>query len=293
MLLVKVPQAPVMAQWKLADLILAIGCGLLLIPSMVRVAQFSWSTDEGGHGPIILGTGLWLLWREWKTTTAIPEVPRPYLSAAGLALLLAVHVVARITGTLELEALSAYAALVLGAYLLVGGAIIRALWFPLLYLTLALHPPEALIALITHPMKILISEWAVSLLHQLGYPVASSGVTIQIAQYELLMAAACAGLNSLLSLSAICLFYVYVRYRAPLPTLLLVGLLVVPVAIFSNFVRVLALILITYHFGESAAQGYLHDFAGLLMFSVALGLVFAGESLFTRLRQWHRERAVA
>jgi exosortase/archaeosortase family protein len=62
-----------------------------------------------------------------------------------------------------------------------------------------------------------------------------------------------------------------------------IALSVIPIAIFSNFVRVLILILITYYLGESAAQGFLHDFAGLTMFAVALLTVFVIDSLFTRL----------
>jgi exosortase/archaeosortase family protein len=66
-------------------------------------------------------------------------------------------------------------------------------------------------------------------------------------------------------------------------------LAVIPVAVFSNFVRVLVLILITYYLGEAAAQGFLHDFAGLLMFAVALFTIFALDSVYSRLAP-HRAR---
>ncbi len=49
----------------------------------------------------------------------------------------------------------------------------------------------------------------------------------------------------------------------------------------SGFIRVLVLILLTYHFGEATAQGFLHDAAGLLMFSVALLTVFAIDQFVT------------
>ena len=65
---------------------------------------------------------------------------------------------------------------------------------------------------------------------------------------------------------------------------------VIPIAVFSNFVRVLILVLITYYLGESAAQGFLHDFAGLTMFAVALLTVFVIDSIFTRLFHLRTER---
>jgi exosortase len=162
----------------------------------------------------------------------------------------------------------------------------RAIWFPLVYLAFTLPPPDTVVAAVTQPIKIAISSWAVSLLHMLGYPVASSGVTIQIGQYQLLVAAACAGLNSIVTLTALCLFYVYLRHRSNMIAFVVVSLAAIPVAIISNFVRVLALVLITYYFGDAVAQGFVHDFAGLLMFSVALLTIFGidqlASPLFTR-----------
>ncbi|NUR44851.1 MAG: exosortase, partial [Sphingomonas sp.] len=183
--------------------------------------------------------------------------------------------------------------LIAGGYLLLGGRLIRSIWFPLLYLALALPPPDTVVAAITQPIKIAISSWAVTLLHALGYPIASSGVTIQIAQYELLVAAACAGLNSIISLGAICMFYGYLRHRQNFPAFIVIALSVIPIAIFSNFTRVLILILVTYYLGESAAQGFLHDFAGLTMFSVALLTVFLIDSLATRILHLRSAREAA
>ncbi|MEP7316422.1 MAG: archaeosortase/exosortase family protein, partial [Sphingomicrobium sp.] len=71
---------------------------------------------------------------------------------------------------------------------------------------------------------------------------------------------------------------------------LIVSLFILPVAIFSNFVRVLILILVTYHLGEAAGQGFLHDFAGLTVFAIALMTIFAIDALATRVRE--RRRAV-
>ena len=268
----------------MADVVFLLGCAALIIPTMIGVARFSWTTEQGGHGPIVLATGIWLLLREIKDARAERTAPkRPWIAALGIAFFLAVFIVARITGILEIEAMTMYPALLLGIYLLVGGQFMRAIWFPLVYLALVLPPPDSVVAAITQPIKIAISEWAVALLHAFGYPIASSGVNIYIAQFELLVAAACAGLNSIISLGAICLFYVYLRHRNNVVAFLLVSLAVIPVAIFSNFVRVIVLILITYYLGEAAAQGFLHDFAGLLMFAVALATIFALDSLYGRI----------
>jgi exosortase len=274
--------APARHAWlTAANAVLALGCAVLVLPTMTNVARLSWSTEQGGHGPLVLVTGIWLLWRELKGKNIEQRAGKLLPGILCLTLAVATFVIARITGILEVEAFAMYGGLVSAAYLIFGGAVIRAIWFPLVYLAFTLPPPDSLVAVITQPVKIHISEWAVDLLYLLGYPVASSGVTIFIAQYQLLVAAACAGLNSIVTLGALCLFYVYLSHRSNFTAFLVVSLAAIPIAMFSNFVRVLVLVLVTYYWGESAAQGFLHDFAGLLMFAVALLSVFAIDQLAT------------
>jgi exosortase len=280
-----------LAGWRLSHLVLAAGFLLFVLSPMIEVARFNWSTEQGGHGPIVMATGLWLLHREFKTARHLARAGNWLLGFAALLILVPLYVVAGITGILELQVFLMYAALVTGAYLLFGAAVLRACWFPILYLAFALPPPDMVVAVVTQPVKIALSSAAVSLLYALGYPVGSSGVVIQIAQYELLVAAACAGLNSLITLSALCMFYVYLKNKDDKYGFWGMALLVVPVAVLANFLRVLILILITYYLGEAAAQGFLHDFAGLLTFAAALASLMALEAIITRIRAGRRSEA--
>lgn len=275
--------APPKSNGTLANAALAVGCLALVLPTMLQVARETWSTEQGGHGPLVLVTGMWALWRELKGRTIERRLGSLALALPLLSGFLVIFVFARITGVIEIEAFSMYGALITGAYLLLGDRIMRSLWFPLLYLAFALPPPDTVVVAITQPIKIAISDWVVSLLSVLGYPMANSGVIIQIGQYQLLVAAACAGLNSIVTLGALCLFYVYLRHRSNLRALLIIAIAAIPVAIISNFVRVLTLVLVTYYFGDATAQGFVHDFAGLLMFAVALLTIFAIDQLITPL----------
>jgi exosortase len=276
-----------------ANIFLALGCLALFLPTMLQVARDSWSTEQGGHGPLVLATGIWALWRELNASKvqARPGALIPSLLLLGL--MLGLFAVARITGVLEVEAFAMYGALISGAYLLWGLALLRAIWFPLVYLAFTLPPPDTVVTAVTQPIKIAISEGAVSLLYLLGFPVASSGVTIQIGQYQLLVAAACAGLNSIVTLTALCVFYVYLRHRSNPIAFVVIALAAIPVAIISNFVRVIVLVLVTYYLGDAAAQGFLHEFAGLLMFSVALLTIFGIDKLAEPLLASRDERVPA
>ncbi len=71
-----------------------------------------------------------------------------------------------------------------------------------------------------------------------------------IGQYDLLIADACSGLNSMVALTGLGLIYVYVvsRYSRWHNALLLLSVL--PVAFAANVIRVMALLLVTYYFGR-------------------------------------------
>jgi len=286
-LLVEVAAPAARSVASVANIILALGCIAIVLPTMVEVAQLSWSTEQGGHGPLVLATGSWLVWRELSQSKVEARPGKLLLGLALLAPVMTIFMFARITGVLEIEAFAMYGSLITAAYLLFGGAVIRAVWFPLVYLAFTLPPPDTVVAAVTQPIKIAISQGVVALLHAAGYPVANSGVTIQIGQYELLVAAACAGLNSIVTLGALCLLYSYLRHRANFAAFLVLSLAAVPVAMISNFVRVLVLVLVTYYLGEAAAQGFVHDFAGLLMFAVALFTIFAVDQLASPLFARH------
>lgn len=264
-------------------MLFAFGALALAVPTMLSVARFSWSTEQGGHGPIVLAIGIWLLARERDGAMPFRKLGSPWVAAAAATVFLTVYIVARITGIIEIEGFAMYGALLTAAYAFVGPTVLRRMWFPILYLALVFPPPDTLVAAITQPIKIWISEGAVNLLHGLGYPIASSGVSIQIAQYDLLVAAACAGLNSIISLAAICLFYIYVRHSTNYRYAVLLMLTIVPVAIFANFIRVVILILLTYYGGDAVAQGFMHDFAGLVMFFISVVTIFAIDALLAPL----------
>ena len=107
----------------------------------------------------------------------------------------------------------------------------------------------------------------------LGYPIARSGVILQMGQYQLMVADACAGLHTLFTLEALGLFYLnLVRHTSALRNGVL-AVLIVPISFTANVIRVMTLTLITYYFGDAAGQGFLHGFAGMVLFISALLLI--------------------
>lgn len=98
---------------------------------------------------------------------------------------------------------------------------------------------------------------------------------ITVGQYQLLVAEACAGLQTMFTLEALGLLYTHMMAYKSAVRSVLMAVLVVPVAFFANVVRVVILVLITYHLGDEVGQGFVHGFAGMVLFAVALVFIMS------------------
>lgn len=265
--------------WPRSVFFALIGLIALAAPTFITLAQQHWTTEEGVHGPIILATGLWLIWRERGWIGAEARPLSGWLWAVPMLALGLVWVFARVFGVQSVETASLYLILVLAATVYLGPAVIRKLWFPIVYMAFLIVPPGSLLVDLTQPLKIWLSSTAADLLYFFGYPVAHTGAIIQVGQYQLLVADACAGLMSLFSLTAIGMFYVHLSWNSNIKRAVILMLAIVPIAVLANLVRVIALILLTYHAGSSVAQGIMHDTAGMITFAFALIGMFAADRI--------------
>ena len=266
------------------------GFALLYLPTLWDWLQGTWDQETQGHELVILVASAWLLFRQRHLLTRLPAARTPAYGNALLVLALGVYVVGRSQQILRLELLSL--TLLLAALLLryKGPAGIKKAWFPLAFQLFALPLPFELVLALTGPLKAGASAAATWLLSAMGYPVGRSGVVMTIGQYQLLVTEACAGLQTMFTLEAMGLLYASLMHRDSTLRNAILAVLVLPVSFFANVIRVMALALVTYHFGDAAGQGFLHGFAGLLLFLVALLLIVAIDGLLGRMLARRRRR---
>lgn len=247
------------------------------------LAQRSWNTEQGAHGPLVLAIGLWLLWHEYQRHQALAAFGHLPTALALLVLAAIGFVLGRMIGMVSLLCLAAWAGMVAVLYAYVGAAMLRRLWFPILFFLFVIPPPYTIVGPATRALKLWLSGTAIDSLGALGYEVAASGNALYVDQYELQLEAACAGLNSMVSLLAIGLFYAYLRRGCGVRHILVLTVLIVPVAIIANLVRVLALILLVHYLGPAVLDTLLHPLAGFLLFFVALALLIVIDAFLSRL----------
>ena len=271
--------------------------GLLVMygPTVFDFLHGPWRGDRNAHGPIVLALSAWFFHFQIKRLreqrVELPVTPAPVLGGSIIVVALGLYVLGRSQG-IPLFELGSLIPLLIGVVLVFFGRRVAArFWFAFFLLLFAVPLPASVVDVLTQPMKIAVSIGSEQVLHWLGYPVARSGVIITIGSYQLLVADACAGLNSLFTLEALGLLYMNVMRHESVFRNVTLATLIVPISFSSNLIRVMVLALLTYHFGDETGQGFLHGFSGMVLFLTALMLIIFIDTLLRALsRRLDRRR---
>lgn len=264
---------------------------ILYIPTYIELYNTVWLTDEQGHGPIVLLVSLFLLWSKRGVLFDIEAGTRA--KTVGYALLLFglfLYVLGR-SQSIQLFDVGSQV-IVLSSIILIGIGLdgLKKLWFPLFFLIFMIPLPGTIVDALTLPMKIAVSNLSEFVLYHLDYPIARDGVILQIGYYKLLVADACAGLHTVFSLEAMGLLYLHLIKRDSLFRNILLGLLIIPISFFANTIRVISLVLITYYYGDEVGQGFVHDFAGFVLFGTALVLIIFVDVLIQKIEVYKQAK---
>jgi exosortase len=246
---------------------------LLLYGPILRLLVSQWWTDpDYGHGFFVPLFSGYILWRERRRWINIERRPSNF---GFLVMLVAVGML--LIGSLGAELfISRVSLLVLIAGMvlfLAGWKMLRAVSFPLAFLIFAIPIPVIVYNQITFPLQLTASRFAAFWLEAVRVPVLRDGNILLLSNYSLEVIEACSGIRSLMSLVALAVAYGYFA-EARLWVRCLLVLLMVPSAIISNALRIMGAGVLAHRFGPDAAEGFLHEFSGWVVFLTALGLIF-------------------
>lgn len=260
-----------------------VGLLILYTPTVQFLSDNLWNTDDQAHGPIILCVVFYLFWQKRQVFLQTKNDFKPVLGGTLLVLGLLMYAVGHSQEILLFEIGSLVPILTGVTLLTLGASNLNQLWFAIFFTIFMIPLPSVVVDLLTNPLKQYISLLAEVILYQLGYPIARSGVTISIGYYQLLVANACSGLHSMFSLSALGFLYLYLMQYKNWSRNLLIIASILPIAFLANLIRVITLILVTYYYGDEVGQGFVHKFAGMLLFTTSLVFIFVFDSVIGKL----------
>ena len=252
----------------LVPLLIAVYAGIL--PSLV----VDWGEDPNySHGflvPLISG---WFVWQRRLELKAAAIRP----ANAGLAVIfgsLALLVVGT-AGTEYFTMRSSLVFLLAGIVLyLFGWAVLKVLALPIGFLLFMVPLPYIVYDAAAFPLKLFISKVSVFVLKAMGVIVWREGNIIMFPETVLEVADACSGLRSLMSLAALAVALAFLSQKTVVKRTLLI-LSALPIAIFTNMLRVIVTGFLAQYYGAAAAEGFFHEFAGMAVFVLAMVLLFS------------------
>jgi exosortase len=249
-----------------------------VIPHLVE----QWIDEEDyTHGFLILPLSLYFVWEQRDRLRKL--APKPSLLGAGL---LACGLLTLVVGSVGAELFLQRSSLILVlaglVWLILGGAFLRELVFPLAFLIFMIPLPAIVMNAIAFPLQTFAAQSATLCMQVVGVPVLREGNTIVLSNTTLEVVEACSGIRSLQALLALGAVYGYFTQRAVWKRWALIALSI-PIAIAANAFRVAGTGFLAYFIGAEAAQGFYHTFAGWIVFAVAFVLLLGVGGLLGRL----------
>jgi exosortase len=222
------------------------------------------------HGWLIPAASAWLIWQRRERLQRIA----PQASFAGLCLLVPSVVLHVIATWWRLGFVSGFA--MVGAvwgliWTVWGRDVLKALRFPLAFLLFMVPLPGVLLIAASFTMKLTAASWATQLLNLLGLQAVQTGSTIHVPGASVIVDDACSGLRSLISLIALSTWWTaLLPPAARLRHKLAMVAASIPLALVANMVRIVILVFVSAVYGTAAAEGFMHDGSGFVVFGVAV-----------------------
>jgi len=261
---------------------------LLYWPTISGLVRQWWTDADASHGFIVVIFSAYLLWKtrsSWKDVAIRP-------SAAG-AVWIAIAMAALILGTFGAELFLARVSLVifLGGLVVqfAGWKMLRTVGAPWAVLFLMIPLPVIVFNEVALPLQFLASRLAGDTLDLLRVPALREGNIIMLPSISLNVVEACSGIRSLMALITLAIFYGLLMEKKIWIRCVLV-VLAVPLAVGVNSLRIVGSGLLGQNFGKEYAEGFFHEFSGLVVFVITLGTLFLLHWLANRML---RKRATA
>lgn len=269
------------ARTALVWLALLAGLAVLYRDVIPALVQAWWTDDNYSHGFLIPPLAAYLAW-ERRYRFAAVQISG---SVTGLVVVLGSLLVLA-TGVLGIELFLMRISLVgvvAGSVLfLYGWARFRVMGFPLLLLLLMIPLPAIIFNQIAFPLQLVASQFGETVIRAFAIPVLREGNVLVLPNITLEVAEACSGIRSLVTLLTLGIVFAYfVETRIWARSVIVAS--TVPVAIIANGLRVAGTGVAARYVGVAAAEGFLHEFSGWLVFVVAFSLILLLQRILQQL----------
>ena len=255
------------------NLLLIVGLALLVFLCIDGLEWMvgAWDREEYSHGYMIPLVALYLAWQ--KRETLMQEAGSG--SVLGFVVLFAAVTLAFLGEISSIVTLIQYA-FWLGVWWLVllsaGVSGTKVIWAAVFYLVFMIPLPPFLYFNLSQELQLISSSLGVAVIRLFDISVYLEGNVIDLGVYQLQVVEACSGLRYLFPLMSFGFLISYI-YRGPVWQKVVIFLSTIPITVVMNSFRIGVIGVTVEHFGIAAAEGFLHDFEGWIVFMACLGFL--------------------
>ena len=257
-------------------IILALTALMLFIVAYFPVFRFladKWlESEEYSHSFIVVPFIFYIVWKKWPLVLEGP-VKYSFIGLVILILSIPVYVFALLTQVHTLISVSFFLTIAGLIIYLAGIKALKELFTPLILLLLVIPIPEQLYVQITFPLQIKVSQISEIIIRMIGIPIFREGNVMNIPEKSFEVVEACSGLRSMITILTLSVIMGYFMVRRTFSKLILF-ISSVPIALFVNIIRVVSIILVFHYFKIDLYTGVWHTITGLVIFCVALIILF-------------------
>jgi len=291
--------------------VLAISCALVFAYATVlaKLGRDWWTDENYSHGLLIPFVIVYMLWTQRERLAREPV--RPSVFWGSLAAVVSLFALWAGTAGAELYTQRLSLVLMLGGTVVYfwGFHLLRATLVPLFLLLLAIPIPAIVFNKVAFPLQLFASRCAVWTMGLFDIPVLRQGNVIELMPLgaletkKLEVVEACSGIRSLMTLLTLAVVFAYFTHPSDSDSgdgrrstinkwirsygfwrsvILLVS--AVPIAIFTNALRVSGTGVLARYYGTRVADGFFHSFSGWVVYIVAFLMLFAMGWLLDRFK---------
>ncbi|BCL59419.1 exosortase [Desulfomarina profundi] len=261
--------------------ILLVALFILYWPFLIKLVADWGTNDDYSHGYFIPALTLYFIYHirdKLRDLTIRPSFFGLFVIVAGLVQL----VIGKIGSEFFLQRTSLIIVLYGLVLFFLGWAYLRKLFLPLSYLFFMVPLPAIIWNKIAFPMQLFASALTEKVVYALGIAIYREGNVLHLAETTLEVVAACSGLRSLMTMFALSAALAFLSSLSRWKKIILL-LSAAPIAVIANILRLSGTAVLASRYGSEVAQGFLHEFSGIVVFMLGLGMLVAVNTLLSKI----------